>query len=111
MTPSSDWLIWTVIAAGGLLTFAFRASFVFLFERIGAIPRRLERALQFVPAAVLAALVVPALLVQDGQIAVGFGNERLLAGVAATAVAWVSENILATIVTGMVVFWAIRFLP
>lgn len=110
MTPSTGWLVWAVIVVGGLVTFAFRSCFVFLFGRVGSIPPRVERALEFVPAAVLAALVAPALLVLEGRIAVGPGNERLLAAAAGTIVAWETENMLATIAVGMAVFWALRFL-
>lgn len=110
MTPADDWLLWAVIVVAGVLTFALRASFVFLLGRVGDVPPRLERALGFVPAAVLAALVVPSLLVQDGQLAAGPGNDQLLAGAAAALAAWASENVFATILVGMAVFWGLRFL-
>ena len=40
-------------------TFLIRFSFLFLFEYVAAVPEGVERALRFVPAAVLAALVAP----------------------------------------------------
>jgi len=49
-------------------------------------------------------------VVQDASLGATLGNERLLAGVGALVVAWVSENMLATIVAGMAIFWAVRFL-
>lgn len=110
MTPASDWLIWAVIAVGGLATFALRASFIFLFSRLGDLLTRLEPVLDYVPAAVLAALVAPSFVALDGGATVGLGSEQLLAGIGAFVVAWVSENMLATIVSGMAIFWAVRFL-
>ncbi len=98
-----------VVVVGGLATFALRASFIFLFERLGDLLTRLEPVLDYVPAAVLAALVAPSFVVLDGA-AVGVGNEQLLAGVGAFVVAWVTENMLATIISGMAIFWAVRFL-
>lgn len=93
-----------------MLTFTLRASFVFLLGYIGDVPPRLERALGFVPAAVLAALVAPNILLQDSQIAVGLGNHRLFAGAAAALAAWASENVFLTIFVGITAFWGLRFL-
>lgn len=93
--------IWLAIVVAGLGTFLIRASFLFLFEHMGGVPPRLERALRYVPAAVLAALVVPALVAADGSPTV-IGNDRLLAGALAALVAWRTESVLATIVVGMV---------
>nr|WP_276275585.1 AzlC family ABC transporter permease [Halomicroarcula sp. SYNS111] len=109
VTPSSDWLIWMVVVVGGLATFALRASFIFLFEQLGDLLARLEPVLDYVPAAVLAALVAPSFVALDGPATVGLASEQLLAGVGAFVVAWVTENMLATIVAGMAIFWAVRF--
>jgi branched-subunit amino acid transport protein len=114
--------IWGVVVAVGLATFGIRASFIYLFGRIDTVPTRVKRALRFVPPAVFAALVAPELVVSDGSLAlapisvspsdlsVAVGNERLLAGVVAAAVAWVTEDVFATIVAGMGALWALRFL-
>lgn len=98
--PPPGRLVWLAIVAGGVGTFLWRASFLFLFERVGGVPPRLERALRYVPAAVLAALVVPALVAADGTPTL-LGNDRLLAGALAALVAWRTESVLATMVVGM----------
>ena len=98
--------VWLAIVVAGVGTFLLRASFLFLFERVGGVPSRLERALRYVPAAVLAALVVPALAAPDGAPTV-VGNDRLLAGALAALVAWRTESVLATIVVGMVALVAL----
>ena len=99
MTPP-DAVLWAVILAIGAGTFALRFSFIGLSERLGDLPPTAERALEFVPAAVLAALVLPALVVVDGSATIA-GNDRLLAGAIAAVVAWRTEDILATIVVGV----------
>jgi branched-subunit amino acid transport protein len=99
---AADPVVWAAILLAGLGTYGLRASFLFLFERLGEVPIRVQTALGMVPAAVLSALVVPAVLAPDGAVVV-LGNERLLAAAAAALVAWYTENILATIVVGMVV--------
>lgn len=105
----SPTVLWAVIAVAGLCTYLFRAGFVFLYDRLGTLPPVVERALPFVPAAVLAALVMPSFLAREGQVALTFADGRLPAGIAAFLVAWYTENMLATITVGMVVFWGVRF--
>lgn len=101
------WIVIAVVAAG---TFCLRSCLILLFGWIGAVPARLEAALRFVPAAVLAALAIPAFVVLDGTVALTVTNERLVAGAAGTLVAWRTENMLLTIAVGMTVLWVIAFL-
>lgn len=101
---------WPAIVVIGIGTFLFRFSFFFLFEHVSEVPDGVERALRFVPPAVLAALVVPAIVIVDGSPAVSVGNERLIAAALAAVVAWRTENILATIVVGMAALIALQTL-
>ncbi|MFT4946889.1 MAG: branched-subunit amino acid transport protein, partial [Natronomonas sp.] len=93
--------VWLAVIAVGLGTYALRASFLFLFERFGDVPDSVETGLAMVPAAVLSALVVPAVVAPEGTLAVS-GNGRIPAALLAAAVAWYTESILATIVAGLV---------
>jgi branched chain amino acid efflux pump len=61
------------------------------------IPHFLSKALRFVPAAVLRAVVIPLHLYVDGAPEVSLGNERLLAGLVAAFIAWRSRNVLFTL--------------
>lgn len=107
--------VWAVVLVVGVATFAVRFSFIYLFGRVDGVPSRLERALRFVPPAVLAALVAPALVstpaaaTGDAVIA-ALTDDRLLAGAVAAAVAWRTQRMVATVVVGMVAFWTLRFL-
>jgi branched-subunit amino acid transport protein len=106
VTSYSDPTVWAVIVAIGILTYLIRLSFIALFGYVDEIPPRLARALRYVPAAVLAALVLPSFLSLSGPVAV----DKLTAGVLATAVAWRTENVFATIAVGMGTLWVVRFL-
>jgi branched-subunit amino acid transport protein len=101
--------VWGVILAIGLITYAIRLSFIALFGRIDDIPPGVERALAYVPAAVLAALVVPELVTVQSTLVATLGQDRLLAGLVAAAVAWRTENVFATIAVGMGALWLLRF--
>lgn len=105
MTPGDRWLLILLVGAA---TFLVRYSFIYLVGRTGDLPPRVTRVLTFVPPAVLAALTLPEFVHYDGVLHVA--DQRLVAGVAAFAVAWATENVFATIAAGMVVLWTLRFL-
>lgn len=98
---------WLVVLAIGVGTFLLRFSFLFLFERLGEVPARFERGLRFVPAAVLSALVLPAVLAPGGAPAV-VGNFRLFAAGMAIVVAVRTGSIFWTIVAGLGALGALR---
>ena len=101
--------VWLAIVAAAVGTYLLRVSFIAVFGRIESVPPRVEYVLGFVPAAVLAALVLPPILAPDGSIALTLGNERLLAGSVAAVVAWYTENMLAVIAVGMGVLWTLSW--
>ncbi len=92
--------LWLVIVGMAALTFGQRASFLLLPERI-QLPALLRRALRYVPAAVLTAIWAPELLLQKGVLSLALGNERLLAGIVAIAIAWRYRVTFGTIVAGL----------
>ena len=104
MSALSIWLLFIALAVG---TYALRLSFIYLFGKI-EMPDWLRRALRFVPASVLAALVLPALTYPNGTLDLSLGNVRLLAGIGSALVAWKTKNVLWTIVVGMALFWALQ---
>ena len=91
------WLMFIII---GLLTYAIRLSFILFFSRMD-VPSLLQRAFRFVPVAVLSAIILPALFLPKGVLALSFSNTRLLAGSIAVVVAWKTKNVLITLVVGM----------
>lgn len=111
MTDWSHTAIWAAIAAIGLCTYAIRLSFIYLFGRIESVPPRVKHLLRYVPAAVLAALVVPSVVTVQPTIEATLLDDRLIAGTIATLVAWRTEDMFYTIVVGMAALWAIRFGP
>ena len=106
MNGISIWLLFLAMAVG---TFSLRFSFIYLFGKI-EMPDWLRRALRFVPASVLAALVFPALTHPAGVLDLSLGNVRLLAGIGGALVAWRTKNVLLTIAVGMVLFWILQAL-
>lgn len=105
----SDWSLWLMIAVIGVATFAFRLSGIQLLSE-GTMPAPLLRALRYVPAAVIAAIVVPAVVYGGPDPGFNADNTRLFAGVAAAVVAWSSRSVLLTLATGMSALWLLEWL-
>lgn len=92
--------LWLVILGMSVATFGQRASFLLLPAHV-QLPALLRRALRYVPAAVLTAIWAPELILQKGVLSVALGNERLLAGIVAVAIAWRFRVTFGTIVAGL----------
>ncbi len=99
--------LWLTILGAGIVTFALRLSFIVLLGRV-EMPAYLVKALRFVPAAVLTAVVIPLLFYEDGSLEVSLGNERLLAGLVAALIAWRTRNVLYTLGGGMATLWVLQ---
>lgn len=84
-----------------LVTFLPRYGVLALLGRM-EMPRPLFRALRFVPPAVLAAVILPSMLLREGALDLTLQNSFLFAGIIAVLVSWRSKNLLLTIVVGMV---------
>lgn len=97
-----------LFVAAGVGTYLLRASLVVLLGRV-AVPAPVERSLRYIAPAVLAAIVVPALLL-DGDGGVQLADSRVLAGVAAVLAAWRWRTIPATLVAGLGVHWIVTLL-
>ena len=83
---------------------------VYLFADHVRFPHIVERALRFVPVAVLTAIIVPQMLYPHGDQMMDFWrNPYLLAGVITAAIARIGNNLLATIGLGMAAFLALRW--
>lgn len=93
-----------------LVTFGVRYPVLALVGKL-PLPEAVFRALRYVPAAVLAAIIAPALLLDSrGQLALNIGNEYLIAGVVTFIIAWRSKNMLVTIVVGMLTLIVLKML-
>ncbi len=97
---------WLVIVVAGAGTFALRASFLALADRLTGLPHDLREALRMVPAATLAALTLPALVRPGGEWALL--GPRALAGVLAGLVAYRTRSALLTVVVGLVAVIALE---
>ena len=100
---------WLLIGLMALVTYLPRYLPIALAGRV-TLPLFLERALDFVPIAVLTAIIAQAALVSDGVVDVSLGNFHALAALAAFLTALLTRHLFATIVVGLLCFAALRLL-
>jgi branched-subunit amino acid transport protein len=95
--------IWIAFVAMTAITIVTRTFFLLAGDRV-TLPQRLQRALRYAPAAALAVIVVPEVLLLDHQFALHLGNHKLAAAVAATGWFVWRRNMIEMIVIGMLVY-------
>jgi branched-subunit amino acid transport protein len=107
---SSAWDWWVVILAVGALNYLSRLSFIALFAHI-EMPPFVARALRFVPATMLTAIVVPAVVfTAPATLAFSYTNPKLVAAFVAALIAWRTKSPTATMAGGMVALWIAQWL-
>jgi branched-subunit amino acid transport protein len=97
--------LWTLAVIAGLtaVTVLTRCLF-FLSSRPWHLPAWAQRGLQYAPIAALSAVVVPEIVMSQGQLIATWQDARLFAAAAGTAVYFWRKDVLLTIVLGMGVY-------
>ena len=75
-----------------------------------SLPRIVEMWLAYVPVAVLAAMLFPAILVQEQQVTLGLDNVFFWAAFPTVAVAWKTRSFFGAVVVGMAVVAIVRYI-
>ncbi|HVE51514.1 MAG TPA: AzlD domain-containing protein [Casimicrobiaceae bacterium] len=100
--------IWAVIAIVGALNYASRLSFIGFFAN-RSMPPLLVRALKFVPAAMLTALILPMIVVPEATGALAI-SPRVPAAALAAVVAYYTRSTLWTLAGGMFALYTLEWL-
>ena len=101
--------LWVVIFAVGLLNYLSRLSFIAVFAR-RSMPPLLERALKYVPAAMLTALIVPMIIADPAAGGAMAFNTKVAAAIVAGVVAFFTRSSLWTLGTGMAALWLLKWM-
>ncbi len=102
MTPRNEFLL---ILGMMLVTFGTRYPIMALLRK-RRLPEQFRLALEYVPPAVLVAIIVPEVLAPSGDLFLSMSNSALAASLAAVLISLRTKNLLLTIVGGMAVYWA-----
>lgn len=98
---SNSYAFVTIVGLAAITVFT--RCFFLMSERELALPEWVKRGLRYAPLAALVAVVVPEILMVQGQFTETWKDARLYAAAAATAYFFWRRGILGTIVTGMAV--------
>ncbi len=103
--------LWTLAVIAGLavVTVITRGFFVFS-SRPWRLPAWAERGLQYAPIAALIAVVVPEVVMAQGQLVSTWMDARIFGAAAGMAVYFWRRDTLLTIVAGMAVYLPLRLL-
>lgn len=98
---------WLTILLLTLATVITRSTFYLLGHAV-KLPPRVQHALRYAPAAALAAIVVPDLVLANGALHLSVFNPKLMAGIGATVFFLVTRHLLYTIIVGMTLYTVLR---
>jgi branched-subunit amino acid transport protein len=99
--------LWAVIFTVGLLNYLSRLSFIAVFAR-RSMPPMLGRALKYVPAAMLTALILPMIVADPVSGNAMNVSPKVIAALIAGAVAYFTRSTLWTLGTGMAALWLLQ---
>lgn len=102
-------LVWSIILALALVTFATRLSFIGLLAHL-ELPSLLRKTLAYVPPAILAAIIAPQVFPASVGSLPMLDWPRLVAALIAFVVAFRTRSTLATVSIGMLTLWGMQML-
>jgi len=106
MSPTDGWTL-GVLFGMGVVTVLTRCFF-YMSNRSWQLPHWAQRGLQYAPIAALSAVVLPEVVMTQGQLITTWQDARLFAAVAGAAYFFARKGqgqaVLGTIVSGMVVY-------
>ena len=103
----AGWEAFIAIVGLAVITVVTR-SFFFISDRELPIPAWLQQGLRYAPLAALAAVVVPEIVMTQGQLITTWQDARLFAAAAALGYFFWRRGILGTILTGMAVLLPLK---
>ena len=101
--------IFIIILGMAVVTYLPRLLPVWLLSS-RQLPPLIAAWLRFVPVAVLAAMLLPSLLVQNEQLDFGFSNLYLWASIPTFLTAWKTRSLFGSVIVGMLVIALVRYL-
>ena len=99
---------WLLIIYCGLITFLTRFSMIALLKK-EMFNDRIREILSFVPSAIFPAIIFPAIFLDNSGDFQLENNPKIMAAIIAMLIGIVSQNIIATIISGLASYWFLIF--
>jgi branched-subunit amino acid transport protein len=101
--------LWTLAVILGLaVVTVITRSFFFISKRDFHLPHWAQRGLQYAPIAALSAVIIPEIIMTQGQLITTLQDARIYGALTGAAIFYWSRNTLACIVGGMAVYLPLR---
>jgi branched-subunit amino acid transport protein len=102
MNQTDLWTIGVIVGMAGVTVLA--RSFFFISSKPWHLPSWLQRGLQYAPIAALSAVVLPEIVMSQGQLLTTWQDAKIFAASAGACYFFWRKGVLGTIVTGMLVY-------
>jgi branched-subunit amino acid transport protein len=103
--PANTTDAWTLITIAGLALVTVITRCFFLFSsKPWQLPNWVSRGLHYAPIAALSAVILPEILISQGQLLSSWHDAKLIAGLVGTAVYFWRKSVLITMSLGMLVY-------
>ena len=99
---------WLLIIYCGLITFLTRFSMIALLKK-EMFNDRIREILSFVPSAIFPAIIFPAIFLNNSGDFQLENNPKIMAAIIAMLIGIISQNIIATIISGLASYWFLIF--
>ena len=98
-----------LVIGAALITYGMRAAFL-LSKRKLHFPPLVRMGLRHIPTAAFAALLLPAVVLMDGDVVLSLHNHQLLAAIVAAAAGVFVRSLFAVVLTGLGTLWLLNTL-
>lgn len=107
MSATTD--IWTLVVIAGMaiVTVITRCMF-FISSKDFQLPRWAQRGLQYAPIAAMSAVIIPEVVMTQGQLISTLQDARIYGAIAGAAIFYWRRNTLSCIIGGMAVYLPLR---
>jgi branched-subunit amino acid transport protein len=102
MNGTDFWTLAVIVGLAGVTVLT--RCFFFISDKPWHLPGWAQRGLQYAPIAALSAVVIPEIVMSQGQLIGTWQDARLFAAAAGTAIYFWRKDVLLTIVLGMAVY-------
>ena len=99
---------WSTIIYCGIVTYFTRFSMIFLLKE-DILGDKIKKVLSFVPAAIFPAIIFPPIFLDNEGFLDLENNPKILAAIFAVIVGYFSKDIIATIFSGLILYWFLIF--
>ena len=100
---------WALIIYCGLITFFTRFSMIALLKK-EMFNDRIREILSYVPSAIFPAIIFPAIFLDNSGDFQLENNPKIMAAIIAMLIGIISQNIIATIISGLASYWFLIFM-